>query len=90
MHDLCLVESMRLMSQACFSILLLILFLFKISSSSAADGYAKSQSFRTEPVSNLGPFKGKSRQNTGEGGGEAFLGDEKRIIYTGPNPLHNR
>lgn len=89
MHDLCLVESMRLMSQACFSILLLILFLFKISSSTA-NGYAKSQSFRTQPLSNLSPFKGKSRQNTGDGDGEAVLGDEKRIIYTGPNPLHNR
>jgi len=31
-----------------------------------------------------------SRQNSGEGGSEAILGDEKRKIYTGPNPLHNR
>jgi len=30
------------------------------------------------------------RQNSTEGGSEAILGDEKRKIYTGPNPLHNR
>ena len=30
------------------------------------------------------------RQNSGEGGSEAVFGEEKRKIYTGPNPLHNR
>lgn len=34
--------------------------------------------------------KGGSRQNSGEEGNEDVLGDEKRKIYTGPNPLHNR
>ncbi|ESW13513.1 hypothetical protein PHAVU_008G203000 [Phaseolus vulgaris] len=88
MHHLCLSGSMRLMSlQPCFSILLLILFLFKFSSS-AAEGYAKSQSLANQPLPNLSHLhdKGGSRQNTGE----AVLGEEKRIIYTGPNPLHNR
>ncbi|KOM46662.1 hypothetical protein LR48_Vigan07g036600 [Vigna angularis] len=71
----------------CFSFLLLILFL-SIFSSSASEGYAESQSLTNEPLSNLSYLndKGGSRQNNGE----AVLGDEKRIIYTGPNPLHNR
>lgn len=30
------------------------------------------------------------RQNSGEGASQPILGDEKRKIYTGPNPLHNR
>jgi len=57
-------------------------------SSSAAEGYAKPQSLTNEPLPNLRNLhdKGASRQKTGE----AVLGDEKRIIYTGPNPLHNR
>lgn len=43
-------------------------------------------------MSKLGPTQGKEglRQNTGEGGNEDAFGDEKRKIYTGPNPLHNR
>lgn len=81
------------MSLACFSILLLVLFFFTITSS-ATDGYAKSQSYKNEPLSsNLSTFfhdKGGSRQNVGEDGGEAVLGDDKRKVYTGPNPLHNR
>ncbi|CAJ1971245.1 unnamed protein product [Sphenostylis stenocarpa] len=78
---------MRLILLPCFPILLLILFLITFSSS-AAEGYAKSESLTNEPLSNLSHLhdKGGSRQNTGE----AVLGDEKRIIYTGPNPLHNR
>ncbi|QCE01569.1 hypothetical protein DEO72_LG7g2867 [Vigna unguiculata] len=76
---------MRLMTLLpCFSVLLLILF-FSIFSSSAAEGYAESQSLASEPLSNLS-HKGSRLKNNGE----AVLGDEKRIIYTGPNPLHNR
>ncbi|BAT80878.1 hypothetical protein VIGAN_03049500 [Vigna angularis var. angularis] len=88
MHHLHLSESMRLINlPPCFSFLLLILFL-SIFSSSASEGYAESQSLTNEPLSNLSYLndKGGSRQNNGE----AVLGDEKRIIYTGPNPLHNR
>lgn len=87
---------MRLMSLACFwlLVLLLVLFLFRISFA-ADDGYAKSQTFRTGSMSKPSPFhqaKGGSRQNKGTEGGseEAVLGGEKRKIYTGPNPLHNR
>ncbi|KAK7300259.1 hypothetical protein RJT34_11100 [Clitoria ternatea] len=90
MHHLCLIESMRLMS--CFLVLLLILFLFEISFA-ATDEQSKFQNFRSGSVSNLSPFQDKRgpAQNKGEdGSGEAVLGDEKRKIYTGPNPLHNR
>lgn len=82
---------MRLMSLACFFwLLLLVLFLFQISF--AADEYSKSQSFRTGSATNLNPFqaKGSSKENSGEDDSEAVLGDEKRKINTGPNPLHNR
>lgn len=67
--------------------------MFKISfASAAADGPAKFQSFRSGTMSKLSPFQatGSSRKNTDEDGSEADLGDEKRRIYTGPNPLHNR
>ncbi|AET00169.1 Clavata3/ESR (CLE) gene family member MtCLE21 [Medicago truncatula] len=83
---------MRLMSLFCFLwFLLLVLFLFNTSFS--AQEYAKSQNFRTKSMSKFSPnfqAKGGSRQNSGEEGNEDVLGDEKRKIYTGPNPLHNR
>ena len=80
---------MRLMSLARFSLLLLILSMFNTSFSD--DGSAKFQSFRTGPVSKPFQAKGGSRQHTGgEDGSEAVIGDEKRKVYTGPNPLHNR
>lgn len=43
-------------------------------------------------MSKLSASQGKStsRQNSGVQGSEDVLGDEKRKIYTGPNPLHNR
>ncbi|KAI4305900.1 hypothetical protein L6164_029231 [Bauhinia variegata] len=83
---------MRLiMGLACFSLLLLVLFLFKTSS--AADGSAKFQSFKSGSMSNFSsagakqgfrPYQGK------DGTSDEVLNDEKRKIYTGPNPLHNR
>lgn len=43
-------------------------------------------------MSKLSAFQGKttSRQNSGVQGSEDVLGDDKRKINTGPNPLHNR
>lgn len=96
MHDLFVlfIETMRLMGWAYyFSLLLLVLFLFQCqSSSTTAHGSVKFQNFETGSMSKLGPTQGKEglRQNTGEGGNEDVFGDEKRKIYTGPNPLHNR
>lgn len=76
------------MSLVCFLwLLVLVLFLFK--STFSVEGYAKSHNFRTKSKSKFSPFQG-SRQNSGEKGHEDVLGDEKRKIYTGPNPLHNR
>ncbi|KAL2316893.1 hypothetical protein Fmac_030769 [Flemingia macrophylla] len=77
---------MRLISVASFSILLLVLSFITISSA-AADGYAETQSFRNhnKPLPSH-RTSGGSRKD----GVEAVLGAEKRVIYTGPNPLHNR
>ncbi|KAK7304888.1 hypothetical protein VNO77_42781 [Canavalia gladiata] len=87
-------ETMKLMSLACFSLLLLLLLLLIQSfSTTTHNDYAKFQNFETGSVSKPNPIQAKqgSRENSGEGsGGEAVLGDEKRKIYTGPNPLHNR
>nr|KYP73234.1 hypothetical protein KK1_005849 [Cajanus cajan] len=78
--------SMRLMALPSFSILLFILLLFTISSA-AAHGHAKAQTFRNhnEPLANHSSKGGSTKDS-----GEAVLGDQKRVIYTGPNPLHNR
>ncbi|KAI4308217.1 hypothetical protein L6164_031315 [Bauhinia variegata] len=82
---------MRHMGLACFCFLLLVLFLFKTSS--AADGSAKFQNFRSgsmpkpssaEAEEGFRPYQGE------DGTSDEVLGDEKRKIYTGPNPLHNR
>ena len=85
---------MRLMGVACFSLLLLVfLFLFNFKTSSAADGSAKFQSFKSGSMSKIDPAQhrgGFREQNSGKESSEAVLGDEKRKIYTGPNPLHNR
>ncbi|CAL5190436.1 unnamed protein product [Lathyrus oleraceus] len=91
MHDLSL-ENMRLMSLLFFFWLLLVMILFFFKSSFSVEGYAKSQNFRSDSMSKLSASQGKStsRQNSGVQGSEDVLGDEKRKIYTGPNPLHNR
>ncbi|KAE9606272.1 hypothetical protein Lal_00024527 [Lupinus albus] len=92
MHDLCL-EKMRLMSLACCSVLLLlVMFMLKISFA-ATDESTKFQSIRARTMPKLNPSsqaKEGSRKNRDEEGSEKVIGDEKRRIYTGPNPLHNR
>ncbi|KAL5101547.1 hypothetical protein RYX36_005874 [Vicia faba] len=91
MHDLCL-DNMRLMSLLFFFWLLLVLILFFFKNSISVEGYAKSQNFRTDSNSKLSAVQGKttSTKNSGVQGSEDVLADEKRKIYTGPNPLHNR
>lgn len=75
---------------ACFSLLLLVLILLETSSS--ADGSATSGTFKPGSASELS----KAKYNGVFGGdhkdedGDAVFGDEKRKVYTGPNPLHNR
>lgn len=73
-----------------FSILLLVLVLALLRASSV-DGSATYRTFKTGSPSE--PTGGKPRGRFGadknEDGGPVF-GDEKRKVYTGPNPLHNR
>ncbi|KAL4611459.1 hypothetical protein ACB092_08G124900 [Castanea dentata] len=74
---------------ACFSLLLLILLLLEISSS--ADGSATFGTFKTGSASELSNAKHKGGfGGDKDKGGDAVFGDEKRKVYTGPNPLHNR
>ncbi|KAL2322356.1 hypothetical protein Fmac_026735 [Flemingia macrophylla] len=82
---------MRLTSLACFSLLMLFLLLLH-NFSTSANGSPKFQNLESGSVSKTSSIHAKQgfRQNSGEGGSEAVLGDEKRKIYTGPNPLHNR
>lgn len=89
---------MRLMSLACFFVLLLVLLLLQLQSFSSTttvttNESAKFQNFESGSMPKPSSFpeaKQGFRQNSGEGGSEAVLGEEKRKIYTGPNPLHNR
>ncbi|KAG4906628.1 hypothetical protein AAZX31_20G038400 [Glycine max] len=87
---------MRVMSLACFFVLLLVLLLLQLQSFSTAattNESAKFQNFESGSMPKPSSFqeaKQGFRQNSGEGGSEAVLGEEKRKIYTGPNPLHNR
>jgi hypothetical protein len=86
---------------ACFSILLLLLLLLQTStSSSAANGSARYGAFKTGSPSKLaddiksnGHFGGGDHHKDEDGDHDhdhAVFGDEKRKVYTGPNPLHNR
>ncbi|KAG6682551.1 hypothetical protein I3842_13G148500 [Carya illinoinensis] len=75
----------------CFSILLLVLLLLKISSS--VDGSATFGTFKTGSASKLRNEKSKGafgRDKDEDGDQSHVFGDEKRRVYTGPNPLHNR
>ncbi|WJX59256.1 hypothetical protein P8452_44603 [Trifolium repens] len=82
---------MKLMSL--FFFFCLFLLLFKTSFSTEVYARAKSHNLRSDSMSKFSPFHGKegSRKNSGkQGSDEDVLGDEKRKVYTGPNPLHNR
>ncbi|KAE8037302.1 hypothetical protein FH972_009902 [Carpinus fangiana] len=74
---------------ACFSILLLLLLLLQTSSS--ADGSARYGTFKTGSVKSNGGFGGGDHKDEdGHDHDPAVFGDDKRKVYTGPNPLHNR
>lgn len=74
---------------ACLSLLLLML--LQLETACFAAGYGKFSSFKgtlgsvPSPVKSQSGFKG----NADKVGDEVF-GVEKRKVYTGPNPLHNR
>lgn len=85
---------------ACFSLLLLVLFLLETSTASA-DNHV-SATFTTTFKANAGPASkvGVDHVESINGGigrdkidhedaGDAVFGDEKRKVFTGPNPLHN-
>ncbi|KAK3443652.1 hypothetical protein EUGRSUZ_B03753 [Eucalyptus grandis] len=76
---------------ACFSLLFLLLLL--LEASITVDGSARFASFRTKPSpSGLSPVMPDNASFGGAryGEGDGPFGDEKRRVYTGPNPLHNR
>ncbi|KAF3442161.1 hypothetical protein FNV43_RR16077 [Rhamnella rubrinervis] len=89
----CVVKSKKQMGLktelACLSLLLLVLLL--LETACFAEGYGKIGRFKGGSGSVLGPVKSQSgfKGNAHKDGDEVF-GVEKRKVYTGPNPLHNR
>ncbi|KAL9404801.1 hypothetical protein Peur_001773 [Populus x canadensis] len=78
---------------ACLAVIFFILLLLETSSlpdRSARYGSSKNTGSSTSQL--MGPVKshGGGLRGDKDEGGDATLGDEKRKIFTGPNPLHNR
>ena len=76
---------------ACLSLLLLLM-LLQLQSSCFAEGYGRFSGFKVGSGSGSelkpsGAFKGNPDKD--KDGDEVFAA-EKRRVYTGPNPLHNR
>ena len=77
----------------CFFFLLVLLLLSQASPSSAEAATATPRfgSFRDgSPASKLTLAESATTLPIDQKDGDAIFGDEKRRIYTGPNPLHNR
>ncbi|KAE8704381.1 Aldolase superfamily protein [Hibiscus syriacus] len=73
---------------ACMSLLLLMLLQFQTRCSAGL--YDELDRFKPISGAGLSPKVGELEgSNTGEDGDDIF-GAEKRKVYTGPNPLHNR
>ncbi|KAJ6300658.1 hypothetical protein OIU76_021455 [Salix suchowensis] len=80
---------------ACFYLLLLLIIMSQLEAPCYAVGHGRFGSSNGGSISelknsparstNIGGLKG----NADKDGGEIF-GAEKRKVYTGPNPLHNR
>ncbi|KAL5743685.1 hypothetical protein ACOSQ2_026801 [Xanthoceras sorbifolium] len=90
------VMGLRRSELACLSLLLLLLILSQLETSCCADhvnGYSRFSRFKGGsgshhlPVSSYGGLKGN---NNVDKNGDQIFGAEKRKVYTGPNPLHNR
>ncbi|KAG6792963.1 hypothetical protein POTOM_002130 [Populus tomentosa] len=79
---------------ACLAVIFFILVLLETSSLpdrySARYGSSKNTGSTSQLM--MGPVKshGGGLRGDKDEGGDATLGDEKRKIFTGPNPLHNR
>lgn len=78
---------------ACLSLLLLILFQLEATKSSAEDHHGKFSSFKvgsvpsTEAARAHKNFRGNADKDSAD---DEIFGGDKRKVYTGPNPLHNR
>ncbi|XWS52590.1 hypothetical protein CRYUN_Cryun11dG0084000 [Craigia yunnanensis] len=85
----------------CFYLLLLLLFQLESSTSTHNHGSARHGSFKPvsassqqfRPVQSHGGFEAGNQDHKvkdGDDDDDEVFGDEKRKVYTGPNPLHNR
>lgn len=71
-------------------LLLLLLILLLLETPCFADGSSRFTSGKKGSISTLNHKKGyKGSAEKGNNGDDVF-GAEKRRVYTGPNPLHNR
>uniref|UniRef100_A0A6N2LXG3 Uncharacterized protein n=1 Tax=Salix viminalis TaxID=40686 RepID=A0A6N2LXG3_SALVM len=77
---------------ACVAVLFFILLLVETSSLPYRSARYGSSKNKGSTAQLMGPVKSRGGGLRGDKdeGGDATLGDEKRKIYTGPNPLHNR
>lgn len=78
---------------ACLSLLVLIL--LQLETPSLAAGNEKSNRVKAAPTttSEINPAKpqvGGFKRSAEKDGNDEIFGADKRTIYTGPNPLHNR
>lgn len=66
--------------------------LLMAKTSSSSHGSTNSSSFRTGSVSAVSPVAAFRGDGDGDGHEDdhGIFDDDKRKIYTGPNPLHNR
>lgn len=71
---------------ACWVLLLMLL---QVETSCLASGSGRFGRLKNGSYSNFSPVESKGGFGGNEDGDGAF-GVEKRKIYTGPNPLHNR
>ncbi|KDO53633.1 hypothetical protein CISIN_1g039550mg [Citrus sinensis] len=91
-------QPMRLLRRdqfaCCLSLLLLLLMLLQFQSSLCLADLVNNAKFakshhQLNPLSSHGSFKGINN-NHDHKTDDATLAAEKRKVYTGPNPLHNR
>lgn len=79
---------------ACLAVIFFILVLLETSSLpdrySARYGSSKNTGSTSQLIMGPVKFHGGGLRGDKDEGGDATLGDEKRKIFTGPNPLHNR
>ncbi|CAL5420577.1 unnamed protein product [Camellia sinensis] len=78
----------------CLSLLLLLMLMIEFKTPCFADGFNKFSRFKGGSVSetnSLKPHRGFKGNNADyKNGDDGVFGAQKRKVYTGPNPLHNR